>query len=42
MQNPNQKEDLLKEQQHLVGFLASVEKKLSNERFVAKCQTRSN
>ncbi|MEP7277130.1 MAG: valine--tRNA ligase [Bacteroidota bacterium] len=29
-----QKEALLKEQQHLLGFLASVEKKLNNERFV--------
>ncbi len=34
VQAGNQKEDLLKEQQHLVGFLASVEKKLGNERFV--------
>ncbi len=30
----NQKEDLLKEQEHLKGFLAAVEKKLANERFV--------
>ncbi|MBC8034733.1 MAG: class I tRNA ligase family protein, partial [Chitinophagaceae bacterium] len=29
-----QKEDLLKELQHLKGFLASVEKKLGNEKFV--------
>jgi valyl-tRNA synthetase len=29
-----QKEDLLKEQKYLLGFLESVEKKLSNERFV--------
>jgi len=29
-----QKEDLIKEKQYLVGFLASVEKKLGNERFV--------
>ncbi len=29
-----QKEDLLKEKEHLLGFLAAVEKKLSNERFV--------
>src|SRR5450432_2001623 len=34
VQAGNQKEDLIKEQQHLLGFLASVEKKLSNERFV--------
>ncbi|MFT3934960.1 MAG: valine--tRNA ligase [Chitinophagaceae bacterium] len=34
VQAGNQKEDLLKEQQHLIGFLASVEKKLGNERFV--------
>jgi len=34
IQAVNHKEDLLKEQQHLVGFLASVEKKLSNDRFV--------
>ncbi|MEO6313496.1 MAG: valine--tRNA ligase [Chitinophagaceae bacterium] len=34
IQSGNQKEDLLKEQQHLLGFLASVEKKLNNERFV--------
>ena len=30
----NQKEDLEKELQYLQGFLASVDKKLSNERFV--------
>ena len=30
----NQKEELLKELEYLKGFLASVEKKLSNERFV--------
>ncbi len=30
----NQKEDLLKESEYLKGFLLSVEKKLSNERFV--------
>jgi valyl-tRNA synthetase len=30
----NQKEELLKEQEYLTGFLASVEKKLGNERFV--------
>ncbi|MEP6746852.1 MAG: class I tRNA ligase family protein, partial [Bacteroidota bacterium] len=30
----NQREELLKEQQHLAGFLASIEKKLGNERFV--------
>jgi len=34
VQAGNQKEDLLKEQQHLLGFLTSVEKKLSNERFI--------
>jgi len=34
LETGHQKEDLLKEQQHLVGFLASVEKKLNNERFV--------
>ena len=34
IQAGNQKEDLLKEQQHLMGFLTSVEKKLNNERFV--------
>ncbi|MEO5594158.1 MAG: valine--tRNA ligase [Chitinophagaceae bacterium] len=34
IQNVNQKEELLKEQQHLAGFLAAVEKKLNNERFV--------
>jgi len=35
----NQKEDLLKEQTHLRGFLASVEKKLNNERFVLNAKT---
>jgi len=35
----NHKEDLLKEQTHLRGFLASVEKKLSNERFVLNAKT---
>jgi valyl-tRNA synthetase len=34
LQNGNQKEDLLKEKEHLQGFLLSVEKKLSNEKFV--------
>ena len=34
VQSGNQKEDLLKEQQHLVGFLAAIEKKLGNERFM--------
>jgi len=34
IQTGHQKEDLLKEQQHLKNFLASVEKKLNNERFV--------
>ncbi len=34
LQTGHQKEDLLKEQQHLVNFLAAVEKKLNNERFV--------
>ncbi|MDE3249940.1 MAG: valine--tRNA ligase, partial [Bacteroidota bacterium] len=29
-----QKEDLIKEKEHLLGFLASVEKKLGNERFM--------
>ncbi|HTL10353.1 MAG TPA: valine--tRNA ligase, partial [Chitinophagaceae bacterium] len=34
LETGHQKEALLKEQQHLVNFLAAVEKKLSNERFV--------
>jgi len=34
VQSGNQKEDLEKELQYLQGFLASVDKKLSNERFV--------
>jgi valyl-tRNA synthetase len=34
LQQGNQKEELLKEQQHLLGFLASIEKKLDNERFM--------
>src|SRR4030095_14882086 len=34
VQTGNQKEDLEKELQYLQGFLASVDKKLSNERFV--------
>ena len=34
LHNNNQKEDLLKEKEHLQGFLLSVEKKLGNERFV--------
>ncbi len=34
LQNGNQKEDLLKEKEHLQGFLLSVEKKLGNERFI--------
>ena len=29
-----QKEDLIREKEYLVGFLASVEKKLGNEKFV--------
>ena len=34
----SQKEDLLKDLQHQQGFLASVEKKLSNEKFVANAK----
>ncbi|MEP6713733.1 MAG: valine--tRNA ligase, partial [Ferruginibacter sp.] len=34
----NQKEDLQKELHHLKGFLLSVEKKLSNEKFVANAK----
>jgi valyl-tRNA synthetase len=34
MQPGKQKEELLKEQKYLMGFLESVEKKLKNERFV--------
>jgi valyl-tRNA synthetase len=33
-QPANQKEELLKEQKYLLGFLESVDKKLNNERFV--------
>lgn len=35
----SQKEDLLKELEYLKGFLVSVEKKLSNERFVQNAKT---
>lgn len=34
IQPGNQKEELLKEQKYLLGFLESVEKKLKNERFI--------
>jgi valyl-tRNA synthetase len=34
----SQKDDLLKDLQHQQGFLASVEKKLSNEKFVANAK----
>ncbi|GAO43721.1 valine--tRNA ligase [Flavihumibacter petaseus] len=38
LETGNQKEDLLKELEYLKGFLASVEKKLGNERFVSNAK----
>jgi valyl-tRNA synthetase len=39
VQTAHQREDLLKEQAHLKNFLASVEKKLNNERFVLNAKS---
>jgi valyl-tRNA synthetase len=38
IQNGTQKEDLIKDLEHQKGFLLSVEKKLSNEKFVANAK----
>ncbi len=38
LQQKDQAEDLMKEKQHLLGFLAAVEKKLGNEKFVANAK----